>query len=143
MCGCSDITSMVWVGKPVNKCVTCDPTINSIGKDNVNSKTCSCVSPLFFINGICDCGTNLAMVTQGIDTISCINCKDASRYLKAKVSPKSCSCVSKNLDWDSVEGYCKCPNTDDIIIGSSSSISCKSCVGRYIKEGPPIDTKTC
>lgn len=100
---------MVWVGKPVNKCVTCDQSINSNGKDSVTAKACTCVNPaLSFINGVCDCGVSSAMIIQGVDNIKCINCKNPSLYLKSKKNSNECNCVSSNLIWDDVEGYCRC-----------------------------------
>ena len=76
---------MVWVGKPLNKCVTCDGTINSNGKASVSAKTCTCVDPaLSFVNGVCICGKDSALITQGLDNVKCVNCKDATRNLKSK-----------------------------------------------------------
>lgn len=144
MCGCSDINAMVWVGKPVNSCVTCDESINSVGKVSINSKTCTCMDPaLTFNNGICDCGANSALIIQGISTVKCVNCKDANLYVKSKKNTNECDCVSKSLIWDNVEGYCRCSDTNNIIAGKSSKMVCKPCAGSYIKSGPPVDSTTC
>ena len=100
---------MVWVGKPVYKCVTCDSSINSNGKDSISSKTCTCVDPaLSFVNGVCDCGKNSAMITQGLDNVKCVNCKDATLFVNGKISSTECVCISKNLIWDNVDGLCRC-----------------------------------
>jgi hypothetical protein len=124
---------MVWVGKPVNKCVTCDSSINSNGKDSVTSKICTCVDPsLSFINGVCDCGANSALVTQGLDNVQCVNCKDSTLNVAGKNSSTACNCISKNLVWDNVDGYCRCSDTNNIMIGKTSKIACKACVGDYV-----------
>ena len=100
---------MVWVGKPLNKCVTCDGSINSNGKASVSAKTCTCVDPaLSFVNGVCICGKDSALITQGQDNVKCVNCKDATRNLKSKKSSTECACISTGLIWDNVDGLCRC-----------------------------------
>lgn len=136
---------MVYVGKPLFKCVTCDDAINSNGKTSATATVCTCVDPdLSFVNGVCDCGKDSAMITQGLSNKQCVNCKDSASYLKSKKNSTECNCVSTALVWDNVDGYCKCPDASLVMVGSSSSIKCKSCVGDYIlTTEPPVDLITC
>jgi hypothetical protein len=110
--------------------VTCNATINSTGIDDASPGKCACESPMTFIDGKCSCGKTSVYVGEA-GAFVCVNCINATIYLKNKKNDSECNCVSTALKWNTTLGICNCPD-NKVPYGKAPGVKCAVCKGANI-----------
>jgi len=141
-CSCPDNTYAL-VGTGANaKCVKCDNTIYSDGR-NVNSiNSCHCLDSLTWqATGTCGCNSTSVIVFIN-DIYTCVACT-ASINAKNKSTVLTCNCLSSSLIWKSDLGICDCLDTTNYIIsGTATAPTCLICDSKIYASGRETTT-TC
>jgi hypothetical protein len=73
-------------------------------------------------NGSCGCNAT-SFISKDYTCVPC----SASINAKAKLTPKSCSCLSAALTWLTETEQCGCTDASASVIGTGAAVSCIVC----------------
>jgi len=151
---CAVCNPSVSITNAAGQCIPCSSIANSAGYP-VSQSACACNSNYVWVisngvgscnsqcsaglvwnsaAGICDCGTNSAMVTVGGSYV-CIACNSAV-YSTGKSTPNTCACSSP-MAWNSTLKSCSC-GANLILQVSGSTYSCVSNIVTNVTTNNPV-----